>query len=211
MTESVEQTPVASPGRLPKPPNALGLPLGSVRALVALTVIAVYLMQTLGGQVAGLLLSESVLIVLAHYFASRRMLAVSPQNMQRLREQGLLEQETNPLWLPRNSVRLLILGAFTAAFVVLLWRGELFRIEVFDNLFLVLAYLVGTVFQYLRARAGQREVGRWGRVWFHLKAVIVLLACVLVAVLTWAEVLGSTPTWLEKILLGWILFYFGSR
>ncbi len=94
---------------------------------------------------------------------------------------------------------------------MLLWRGELFRIEVFDNLFLVLAYLLGTAFQYLRARKGRQEFGRWGRVWIHLKAVIVLLACVLVAVLTWAEVLGSTPTWLEKILLDWILFYFGSR
>jgi hypothetical protein len=192
-------------------PNPLGLPTGSVRALVALTVVAVFLMQTLRGQSAGLLLSEAVLIVLAHYFASRRVISVPRELRQDLEVRGLLQREANPLWLPRNSVRLLILGAFTVTVVVLWRRGELLRPEVFDSLFLVLAYLTGTVFQHLRARRGAREPGRWGRAWIHLKALVVLIACLLVALLTWAEAIGGTPGWVEQALLGWILFYFGSR
>jgi hypothetical protein len=187
------------------------LPAGSIRALVALTVVGVFVAQTLKGQSVGLLLSEALLIILAHYFASRRLLSIPRDLKSQLEAKGLLGEEPRPLWLPRHSVRILIAGAFLFTALVLLLRGELFQEGVFDNLFLVFSYLIGVLALNLRERVAAKPPGRWGRGWLHIKALLVLLACVLIVFFAWSDALDTLPSLLEKILLGWILFYFGSR
>jgi len=194
-----------------RPPRPLGLPPGSVRALVALSVVGVFVLLTLRGQPAGLLLSEAMLIVLAHYFASRRLLTVPTELRRQLQAQGLVQEESNPLWLPRNSVRTLILAALLVTAGVLLIRGELLRSGVFDNLVLVFSYLLGVVIHQVRQRRPPRPLSLWRRAWLHLKALFVLLACALILLLALAGTLTALPGWLEQLLLGWILFYFGSR
>lgn len=211
MDTAHKTSPTDRAAPLPPLPRALGLPPGSVRALVAMAVVGVFVMQTLHGEAVGLLMSEALLIVLAHYFASRRLLAVPRRVKDQLLAQGLVERESNPLWLPRNSVRVLILGALLITVGMLLVRGELFQADVFDNLFLVFAYLIGVVIQAVRERLPPKPITRMGKLWVHLKALFVLLACALIALFTWAEWLAELPGWLEKVLLGWILFYFGSR
>jgi hypothetical protein len=192
-------------------PNPLGLPPGSVRALVALTIVAVFALLTLGGTSAGPQLSEAMLIVLAHYFASRQLVTVPKALRQQLQAQGLVQEEPSPLWLPRNSVRLLILACLLATLVILLLRGQLFLSGVLDNLVLVSAYLLGVVVQLLRQRRLQRPLSRWGRAWVHLKALLVLLACALILLFALGGALADLPDWVEQLLLGWVLFYFGSR
>jgi uncharacterized membrane protein len=108
-------------------------------------------------------------------------------------------------------VRILIAGAFLFTALVLLLRGELFQEGVFDNLFLVFSYLIGVLALNLRERVAAKPPGRWGRGWLHIKALLVLLACVLIVFFAWSDALDTLPSLLEKILLGWILFYFGSR
>jgi len=152
-----------------------------------------------------------MLIVLAHYFASRRLVRVPPELNAQLPAQGLVQEEPRPLWLPRNSVRTLILGALIALVVILFLSGGLFDSGVFDNLFLIGAYLTGVVVQFMRQRRGPRALSRWGRTWVHLKALTVVLACALIITLAFEGPLATLPTWVEQGLLGWVLFYFGSR
>ena len=194
-----------------RPPRPLGLPPGSVRAAVALTIIGVFSLITLRGMHAGLLLSEAMLIVLAHYFASRQLVTVPKELRAQLQRDGLVQEEPNPLWLPRNSVRILILIAILGTTGVLLTRGQLFQGGVFDNLILVLSYLVGVMVQFVRQRRGPRTPSRWGRVWIHLKALLVLAACALILLFGLTGTLADLPDWVEQLLLGWVLFYFGSR
>jgi hypothetical protein len=196
---------------VPPTPRPLGMPPGSVRALVALTVVGVFVLQTLRGQPAGLLLSEAMLIVLAHYFASRRLLTVPAQLRAQLQDQGLIQEDPNPLWLPRNSVRTLILAALLGTLAVLMLRGELLRSGVLDNLLLAYAYLLGVIVNQVRQRRPPRPPSWLGRTWLHLKALLVLVFCLLIVLFSLAGVLGELPAWIEQTLLGWLLFYFGSR
>lgn len=53
-----------------RPP--LGLPTGSVRALLALLIVAVVIVETIRGHAIDELWSETLLIALAHCFTSRR-------------------------------------------------------------------------------------------------------------------------------------------
>jgi hypothetical protein len=52
-----------------RPP--LGLPSGSIRAALALLIAAVVVVQMARGQEVELLWTETLMIVLAHYFGSR--------------------------------------------------------------------------------------------------------------------------------------------
>jgi hypothetical protein len=178
---------------------------------VALTIVGVFALLTLRGTSAGLLLSEAMLIVLAHYFAARRLVTVPKELRQQLQAQGLVQEEPRPLWLPRNSVRFLILASLLATLAVLLLRGQLFHSGVFDNLVLVSAYLFGVVVQLVRQRRPPRRLSGWGRAWVHLKALLVLLACALILMFALGGTLAKLPDWVEQLLLGWVLFYFGSR
>lgn len=190
----------------------LGLPPGSVRAIVALTVVGVFVWLTWHGKPVGTLLSEAMLIVLAHYFASRQLLTVPAPLRQQLEEQGLLAREANPLWLPRHTIRFLILAALFLTGILLLLRGELFEAGRFNNLLMIFAYLFGIVLHHFQVRRPPRPMSRWQRGWFHLKALFVVLACLMILFAALTEGLDGLPDGLSQhLLLGWILFYFGSR
>jgi len=193
------------------PPHPLGLPPGSVRAIVALTVVFVFVWLTWHGKPVGLLLSEAMLIVLAHYFASRQLLMVPTELQPYLEVQHLIPQEPNPLWLPRHSIRLVILSVLFLTGIMLLVQGELFQSNGFDNIFLIFVYLFGVVVNHIKARRGFRPLSRWQRRWIHLKALFVVFACLIILLTALANGLDDPPEGLEHLLLGWILFYFGSR
>src|ERR1700722_13575475 len=97
---------LTTPPETTRPP--LGLPNGSVRALLTLLVVAVVIVQVGRGQEVGPLWTETLMIVLAHYFTSRRFVNLSPDVMRRLEAEGHLETESNPLHLPRHSIRVIL-------------------------------------------------------------------------------------------------------
>lgn len=190
----------------------LGLPPGSVRAVLALTVVGLVIRQALVAAPVSLLLSETLLIVLAHYFASRRLVDLPEALRRRLEQDGVLEAEANPLWLPRHSVRIIILLAFCSTAVLLLWQGRLFQPGVFGSIGLFFAYLAGVLVRGLVRWRRRNVAPSHGRqVWLHLKAASVLAACLVLAALTLVGELQTLPQWVEKLLLALILFYFGSR
>src|SRR6185436_15787490 len=93
-----------------RPP--LGLPTGSVRAILALLIVAVVIVETVRGRQIDELWSETLLIALAHYFTSRRFVGLSSDVLRRMEDEGHLPRESNPLYLPRHSIRALIVLSF---------------------------------------------------------------------------------------------------
>ena len=90
----------------------LGLPTGSVRALLTLLIVAVVIVQTVRGQEIEILWAETLMIAMAHYFTTRRFLNLPPDVIRRLAKEGHVEPEANPLFLPRFSIRLILLAIF---------------------------------------------------------------------------------------------------
>lgn len=189
----------------------LGLPAGSVRALLALLVVAVAVVQTGRGQPLPEVWSETVMIVLAHYFGTRRFLNLPGALIRRLEQEGYLEEEPQPLYLPRRSVRMLLIAAFVGLAIYLYGQQRLFSTEGMSLLGLVFAYFLGLLARAVLAwwtRRRGRPPAPW---WADLQAGVVLVALGVTA----AAYLLDRPHWLprqwQNASLALVLFYFGSR
>jgi len=212
-------TLVASPAAVSReardaaqPVRALGLPTGSVRALMALMVVGVVLRETLSGRPIGVLLTEALFVILAHYFTSRRLLALPSGLRERLEQEGLLEREPSPLWLPRHTVRGLIVAGFFGTAVILALQGRLFAPGAFDNIGLFLAYLGGVLYAWWRGRRRRgRRPGALHALSVHLGALSALIACAILLLFSGGGDVTASAGWTEKLLLGIVLFYFGAR
>ena len=77
----------------PRSRKVLGLPPGSIRALLTLMTVGFIVVQTARGIRVSLLWFESLMIVLAHYFAHRRFVPLSPAMREKLKAEDLLEDE----------------------------------------------------------------------------------------------------------------------
>jgi hypothetical protein len=187
--------------------HALGLPGGSVRALIALGMV---------GTVCGLLvrdpaqqlpepLENLLFVVLGHYFAAR---GSAPADDPR--------GGPPPLWLPRGTVRVLLVGGLGAAGVVVVRAGGAAAPRGLITLVLVAAFLLGMVLTRITAWF-QRRRGRPWRPFEDLRALVGLAAGGALAVpafypvLPGAEAVGIGRIGLEQGLAGLVGFYFGSR
>ncbi len=178
----------------------LGLPRGSVRALLTLLVVAVVIAQLVRGQEVEPLWTATLMIALAHYFTSRRPLNLPPDVIRRLAAEGHVEMEANPLFLPRYSIRVILVLAFVGLAVYLYRQNRLFEPQALSVLGVVFAYFLGVVLRF----------GRF-RVWKDLKAVVVLLVLLYTAGAYLANRPDFVPYQLRDITLGLVLFYCGSR
>jgi len=192
------------------PLRPLGLPTGSVRAILALAVVSVACQQMLRGEPPSLLLAETLMIVLTHYFTSRRQVQIGDALHERLLKEGLLPAEENPLWLPKGSVRRLIAAAFGLTVLALLVQGRLFDSNVLVLLGPFAAYLLGA---WLGRNGGDRNAapGRFKRLLLHLLALVVVLIALLLLLLAFNDQLPGLPDWAASLLLSAILYYFGAR
>ena len=199
--------------------HALGLPAGSVRALLAVLIF---------GATWGLLvarpsrevpdyLRDLLFIIMGHYFASRRRADESP------------EPGPPPLYLPRGTVRVvLVLGCVATA--AWLFRGSQLTDPVKNpgvvTLILVGGFLLGVVLRSagtLWRGAGSRPP-RWVE---DARAVLSIGAAVLLLALVWNRVAPVVPPdgidaafgrvihmgrfGPENALAAVVGFYFGSR
>jgi hypothetical protein len=139
-----------------RPP--LGLPSGSVRALLTLLIVAVVIAQVVRGREVEPLWTETLMIALAHYFTSRRFINLAPDVMRRLEAEGRIETEANPLYLPRHTIRALLMLTFVGFALYLYRENELLQPPALSILGVVFAYLLGIVARGLLAwwTKGQR-------------------------------------------------------
>jgi hypothetical protein len=178
----------------------LGLPRGSIRALLTFLIVAVVIVQLVRGQEVELLWAETLMIALAHYFTSRRSIDLPPDVIRRLAAEGHIQTEANPLFLPRYSIRVILVVAFVGLAVYLYRQNRLFEPQVVSVLGVVCAFLLGVGLRFGRLR-----------LWEDLKAAVVLLVLLWTAGATFANRPELVPYQLRDITLALTLFYFGSR
>jgi hypothetical protein len=186
--------------------HALGLPAGSVRALLALGVV---------GTVCGLIvrapgeplpdhLENLLFVVIGHYFAARGQVVLDPAN------------GPPPLFLPRGSVRLLLVAALVAVGALSFRQEGLQALRGLFTLILVFAFLLGLLLARVTRWIARRRT-RPSRWFADLQAIVGLLAVaafalqLFVGVFPGPESLGVGRLGVEQGLAGLIGFYFGAR
>jgi len=189
----------------------LGLPVGSVRAILTLFVVSIVTLSVARGHDLDLVWTETLLIALAHYFTSRRFVSLPPEVLARMQTEGVLEQERHPLFLPRHSIRLLIVGSFIALGVFLYRQNRLWEPRAVSLLGIVAAYTLGAIVRDISSWFGRRTGRRASAGWGDLKAIIALTAMAVAGVPELLSMPDLLPPMAHKISLALMLFYFGSR
>jgi hypothetical protein len=192
-----------------RPP--LGLPNGSVRALLTILIVAVVISQVARGQVVSTLWTETLMIALAHYFSTRRFIKLAPELIHQLEAAGAVETELHPLFLPNRSIRIMIFAAFGGLAIYLYAKGRLLEPEALSILGVVFAYFFGTIARMALHWWTKGKQTHAVRGWQDIKALVVIA----VLAYTAGDYLlnpGHPPsTGLRNTTLGMVLFYFGSR
>ena len=179
-----------------RPP--LGLPSGSIRALLTLMIVAVVIVQLGRGREVELLWTETLMIALAHYFTSRRFIKLPPEVISLLVEEGRIDAEARPLFLPRYTIRAILVLAFLGLAVYLYRQHQLFESQALSILGVVFAYLLGVVARLRTVRG-----------WENVKAAVVLLvlACIAGAYLADRADLVPAPIARHRTRAGPLLFW----
>ncbi len=205
----------------PKTWPPLGMPTGSVRAILGLLVVAVVVTKMARFEDfqtdEDKLWIVTLLITLTHYFTSRRFVALSPEVRRQLEDDGVIDRERHPLFLPRNSIRVIIIGAFSwLAYHVYTngpehENGILYGHHVASLLGMMASFLLGAIVRgignWWNGYRPQRSAGTWG----DLKALGVILVLTLVAIPEFLGQQSVVPPIFFRVALGFTLFYFGSR
>lgn len=190
----------------------LGLPVGSVRALLTLFIVAVVTTSVARGVNLELIWTETLLIAMAHYFTSRRFVSLPPEVLKRIQQEGILDQESHPLYLPRHSIRFLIIAAFVGLGVYLYQHQKLMNdSRAISILSIVFAYVCGAMLKGVTSWLGRRTGRRPSSMWGDIKAIIVLLAVGIAGVPVLLSIPDFLPPEAHRIALSLMLFYFGSR
>lgn len=193
-----------------RPP--LGLPIGSVRALLTLQILAVFVLETLRGHSLPGLWNVTVLLAIAHYFSSRRVLPLTPAQLTHLESNPALPWERRPLFLHphllRGVVLLALVGVLAALYFV---QGVRQLDQVPLQLLAAVAYVAGAVCR-LVFRPSQHSPGLGGlRFWGDLNALLVLLPITAVCVMYYLDQGDQLHPLARNYILALALFYFGSR
>lgn len=195
-----------------RPP--LGLPAGSVRALLCMIIVSFLVLQTARGVRVDVVWSEALMIMLAHYFTTRRFVPLTHELRARLEATGEIEPDEGPLYLPKHSVRVLLIAAFVGLGLYLHANGRLFETQSLSLLVSVGAYLLGITARGFFAW-WSRHTGITAPAWWNDAKAIATLAIVLVAVLLQLagvkQIQGIETSRLQDFSLGLVLYYFGSR
>jgi hypothetical protein len=199
--------------------HALGLPAGSVRALLAILIFTTTwgLLIVRPNQEVPDFIRDLLFIIMGHYFAVRS------------RSAPALEPGPPPLYLPRGSVRLLFVVGSALVAVLLYQRDRLTALD--DNpgvvtLILICGFLAGVAINTL-ATLWKDRGHHTPRIVEDLRALISIAAAGILVILVWNRVVVLFPTdsvesvlssrahlgslGVEHVLAAVVGFYFGSR
>ena len=189
----------------------LGLPNGSVRALQTLIVVGVICTDIVKGLDIKAVWAVTLMVALAHYFTARRYVQLPPEMIRKLEDSGIILKEPLPLYLPRGTIRFLILGSFIGVAAYQFQQGRLTQPSTFSIFVTLFAYFAGTTARSILNwwfRGRETIQLRW---WADTKAIVVLAALVVTSLLQIVGQQSHAPIWLENITMAMVLFYFGSR
>ncbi len=206
----------------PLPRHALGLPAGSIRALLALAVLGLLWLLALGPiwrpelkklPLSFIYLQFLMILILAHYFSAHGSTI------------GPMVSTRSPLGLPRGTVRFLLLVGY-GGLAYYLFRHqddyELPKVETIQDFIVLLALLLSAFFvgHYLTwlVRAFSRGILPFWfqdvQAWVALLAILGLTALMIIHIfinprLDPSLLIGTLP--LDQLLAALVGFYFGSR
>jgi hypothetical protein len=192
-----------------RPP--LGLPTGSVRAVLTLLILAVVVHELVLKRQVDVTWTETLVIALAYYFTYRRFVSLPRDVLIRLEQNGTIPHEPNPLGLPRHSVRILIILTIGGLGAYLYRENRLLEPQVITIFGTVLCYLLGVFVSGITSWWSKGRKSMVTHLWEDLKAVAVLLTVGATACLYFLNGPEMVPSWLQTTTVGLVLFYFGSR
>jgi hypothetical protein len=178
---------------------------------LTILIVAVVLVQVARGREVEPLWIETLMIALAHYFTSRRFLNLAPEAIRRLEAEGRVEVESQPLYLPRHTVRVALMLTFLGFAAYLYRQDQLFQPGPLSLLGVVFAYLLGIIARGLLSwwtRGRKTGTVQW---WEDLKAGVVLIVLTYTASAYLLDRTDLVPPAVRNTTLGLVLFYFGSR
>ena len=120
---------------------------------------------------------------------------------------GHVEHEPRPLYLPRHSIRAIIVAAFIGLAVYLYREGRL-QTQTLLILGVIFAYLLGIVARAVRKWWTKGEKGPALRSFADVKALAVLSVLTYVAVAHMCDRPDLAPQAMRNVALGLVLFYF---
>jgi hypothetical protein len=179
--------------------------------LLTLQIVAVVIYQLVMGHEIEPVWTELLMIVLAHYFTSRRFVHLAPEVLKRLEDEGHIEMERQPLFLPRYSVRLLLVAAFAGLAVYLYRDGRILDPDALSILGVVFSYLLGVAARGVLNWFSVDHQARPAQLWEDMKALAVLAAMAFTAGGYLLGLEDRLPHVVRNGTLGLVLFYFGSR
>jgi hypothetical protein len=206
----------------PAPRHALGLPAGSIRALLALSVLGLLwllALRPLPGQpgapyeiqlpTAFMDLQILMVLILAHYFAAHG-------NTIRAGGTG-----HSPLGLPRGSIRFLLLAGYLGLAGFLYHKQATFEYPSTSAVLLLLVLVSGFFLGHVLTGAVRTLAGGVLPYWFQdVQAWVALLATLCMGVLLIIVLFINpslpleaqiSPQWVEAVLAALVSFYFGAR
>lgn len=212
----LEPGPGPAPAGQPWPRQALGLPAGSVRAILALMVLAMlWIIALLHADAAEaprlfVYLLYLFILILASYFASHGTTIGAPQLGQ-----------THPLRLPRGTVRLVLLIGFAGLLAWLHWYGSglagSLTVPSYMPFILLgsflLGYLVSGLVRKVSGRSAMPALFQDVLAWISLMAIVLLAVALLAEIIKLGlpgDLKFDMPRF-EAALAGVIGFYFGAR
>jgi hypothetical protein len=180
----------------------LGLPVGSVRALLLMGLVARALVDLQQGRGLAPWIGAAALVSMVAYFAARSASHDVPRtpvpDAPRTRP---------PLWLPRRTVRTLVLLA--SAYGAWLWlRGGDVSGDRAAVATVLGAFVAGVVVRWLLSRA-PRPPDRSTLAFEHAQALVALLCAGGLVAIGLGE--GTTPGWVEPALAAVVTYYAGAR
>ncbi len=186
--------------------HPLGLPRGSVRALLLLALGARALIDLRDAKPLQPWLLAALLMSIAAYFSARSGArsgvggTVPDPNAPRVHP---------PLFLPSGTIRtIVLLGVGYGAWLWFRHRPD--DVGGAAVVWVLGAFALGVIVRWMLSRARRPEdvgVGGFG----HLEALVALACAAGLVAIGLGGVPGNVPSWTEPLLAAAVVFYFGSR
>ena len=181
----------------------LGLPRGSVRAIIMiLLAIATWYLMLTGERVPNYLLNL-LIIVVGYYFAIRTTFkGVGSLGSEKI------EIEQDPLYLPKGFIRVFIILGFLVSGLYLWRNGDFSKFAYAEFFYILIGLMLGFAVQKLTHTQKEED---WYQQLSHMKAFVVLIMALGILLLSILDELESANIWGIRIMVASIGFYFSSR
>lgn len=181
----------------------LGLPRGSVRAIVTILISLTIWIQFITDRTVPHYMLNLAIVMVGYYFAFR-VLTAPLKGVPAVVEKGTKE----PLYMPKGFVRWIILIGFFISGFFLLFRGDIWYSEMFEFYVILVGLTIGYLFRKFIVEKMKVETPMWMK---NTKSVAVLSVSLFILVIFTFFHPEVVPEFTIRGAIAVIGFYFGSR